>query len=71
LQLASLPTRPAATVLADIVSGKVWPIGQTVNVDTADIFAVALTLLRLIPGDPHRILDVLALIHLDPDLGKP
>jgi hypothetical protein len=63
------PTRPAATVLYDIWAGR--PLDQTTNVELGDIFAVALTLLGLIPGDPRRLLDVLALIHLDPDRDKP
>jgi hypothetical protein len=62
---ASVPTRPAATVLYDIWSGR--PLDPTVTVELADLFAVALTLLGLVPGDPQRLLDVLTLVKLDPD----
>jgi hypothetical protein len=70
-QHASLlpPTRPAASVLYDVWSGR--PLDQTVTVDTADIFAVALVLVGVAAKgeDPRALLDVLTLAHLDPDRG--
>jgi hypothetical protein len=63
------PTRPAATVLADLWAGR--PLDQTVTVDISDIFAVALVLLGVAAKgeDPRALLDVLTLAHLDPDRG--
>jgi hypothetical protein len=65
---AALPTRPAAEALYNLWSGQ--PITTPYRVDAAELMTLALVLLGVAvkPGeDPRRILDVLALAHLDPD----
>jgi hypothetical protein len=62
-----MPTRPAASVLYDAWSGQ---LTGPIAVDVAEVLALAIALVGVAvkPGeDPRRILDVLALAHLDPD----
>jgi hypothetical protein len=63
----AMPTRPAASVLYDAWSGQ---LTGPIAVDVAEVLALAIALVGVAvkPGeDPRRILDVLALAHLDPD----
>jgi hypothetical protein len=61
------PTRPAAAVLYDLWRGElVGPLA----VDVGEVLAISAGILGLAlkPGeDPQRLLDVLALAHVDPD----
>jgi hypothetical protein len=64
------PTRPAASVVYDAWSGQlVGPIA----VDVAEVLALAAVLLGVATKgeDPRQLLDTLALVRLDPDLGTP